>query len=125
MTDAELVTQKLEPPDMESWNKQMIATEVFNQLIYDTDANRTNLLITKDWQIWMIDFTRAFRTNKNLQEPKNLVRCDRKLLAKLRTVDKDVLKEKLSHWSTAFDIDRLAALARQLVDLFPQEPGAT
>ncbi len=97
MTDAERVKQKLEPPDLESWNKQMLATEVFHQLIYDTDANRTNLLITKDWQIWMIDFTRAFRTNKNLQEPKNLVRCDRKLLAKLRTVDKDVEQIVLAH----------------------------
>jgi len=124
MTDAERVKQKLEPPDLESWNKQMLATEVFHQLIYDTDANRTNLLITKDWQIWMIDFTRAFRTNKNLQEPKNLVRCDRKLLAKLRTVDKDVLKEKLSHWLTGFEIDGLAARARKMVELFDKETAA-
>jgi len=30
-----------------------------------------------DWKIYRIDFTRAFRQNKNLQDPKNLVRCDR------------------------------------------------
>jgi len=124
MTDADRVKQKLEPPDLESWNQQMLAAEVFHQLIYDTDANRTNLLITKDWQIWMIDSTRAFRTNKNLQEPKNLVRCDRKLLAKIRTLDKDVLKDKLSRWLTGFEIDGLAARARKIVELFDKQTAA-
>jgi hypothetical protein len=124
MTDADRVKQKLEPPDPESWNQQMLAAEVFHQLIYDTDANRTNLLITKDWQIWMIDSTRAFRTGKNLPETKNLVRCDRKLLARLRTLDKDVLKEKLSRWLTGFEIDGLAARARKMVELFDKETAS-
>ena len=124
MTDADRFKQKLEAPDPESWNKQMLAAEVFHQLIYDTDANRTNLLITKDWQIWMIDFTRAFRTGKNLQEPKRLVQCDRKLLAKLRTLDKDVLKGRLSRWLTGFEIDGLAARARKIVELFDKETAA-
>jgi hypothetical protein len=124
MTDADRLKQKLEPPDLESWNQQMLAAEVFHQLIYDTDANRTNLLITKDWQIWMIDSTRAFRTNKNLQEPKNLVRCDRKLLAQIRKLDKDVLKERLSHWLTGFEIDSLAARARKIAELFDKETAA-
>ena len=53
--------QKIEVPDKESWNKQMYAVRVLQQLVYDTDPNLTNLLITKDWQLWVIDFTRAFR----------------------------------------------------------------
>ena len=124
ITDADRVEQNKEPPDLESWNKQMLATEVFHQLIYDTDANRTNLLVTNDWQVWMIDFTRAFRTNKNLQEPKNLVRCDRKLLAKVRTLDKDILKEKLSRWLTGFEIDGLAGRARKMAEHFDKEIAA-
>jgi hypothetical protein len=124
MTDADRVKEKLEPPDLESWNKQMLAAEVFHQLIYDTDANRTNLLITKEWQVWMIDFTRAFRTNKNLQEPKSLVRCDRKLLAKVRSLDKDALKDKLSRWLTGFEIDGLAGRARKMAEHFDKEIAA-
>jgi hypothetical protein len=52
--------KKLESPDPEGWNKQMYAVRVFNQLIYNVDANLTNILITKDWNIWMIDHGRAF-----------------------------------------------------------------
>jgi hypothetical protein len=124
VTDADRFKQKKEPPDLESWNKQMLAAEVFHQLIYDTDANRTNFLITNDWQVWMIDFTRAFRTNKNLQEPKKLVRCDRKLLAKVRTLDKDVLREKLSRWLTGFEIDGLSGRARKMAEHFDKEIAA-
>jgi hypothetical protein len=69
-------------------------------LIYDTDPNLTNLLISKDWQLWIIDSTRAFRLFKDLRDPKNLVQCDRTLLAKLRTLDANVLRKKLSPWLT-------------------------
>jgi hypothetical protein len=37
----------MEPPDLDSWNKQMYAVRVWHQLIYDTDHNLTNLMITK------------------------------------------------------------------------------
>ena len=82
--------------ELDSYNKQMYAVRVWHQLIYDTDPNLTNLLITKDWQLWIIDFTRAFRLHKDLRDPKDLVQCDRRLLARLRALDKDVLKEKFS-----------------------------
>ena len=62
----------------------MYKIRVFDQLIYDTDANFTNVLIGPDWKIWRIDFTRAFRLYKDLRDPKDLVRCDRNLLEKLK-----------------------------------------
>src|SRR5213593_201088 len=73
MMEVDRMRQKLQPPDLDSWNKQMYVARVFNQLIANMDANLTNFLITKDWQLWMIDFTRAFRTVKALPNPKDLV----------------------------------------------------
>jgi predicted Ser/Thr protein kinase len=67
---------------------------VFAELVYDTDRNQGNILITEDWKMWMIDFTRAFRLDRELQEPKNLTRCERKLLEKLRQLNGDELLEK-------------------------------
>jgi hypothetical protein len=40
----------------------------------------------------MIDHTRAFRLYLTLKEKKDLVKCDRALLAKLRTLDAEMLK---------------------------------
>jgi hypothetical protein len=124
MMEIDRKNRKIEPPDLDSWNKQMYAVRVWHELIYDTDPNLTNLLISKDWQIWIIDCTRAFRINKDLRDPKDLVQCDRRLLAKLRTLDKDVLKEKLSRWLTKSEIDALAARAGKIVDVFEKETAA-
>lgn len=77
MDDAERHKRKIEPPDPDAWNKQMYRVRVFDQLIYDTDANLGNLLIGEDWHVWRVDFTRAFRTYKTLQRPGDLQHCDR------------------------------------------------
>ncbi len=121
MMESERYRRKIEPPDVESWNKQMYAVRVFHQLIYETDPNLTNILITKDWQIWMIDFTRAFRMMKDLQNPKELVKCDRKLLANLRGLTKDVLQQKLGRWLTKSEIEAILPRRDLIVKFFDNE----
>jgi hypothetical protein len=90
----------------------------------DTDPNLTNLLITKDWQLWIIDFTRAFRLYKELRDPKDLVQCDRRLLTKLRTLDKNMLRERLSRWLTKSEIDGIVARAGKVASFFDKEVAA-
>jgi len=86
--------QHLTAPDPDAWNKQMYKVRVFDQLIYDTDPNLTNVLVTEDWKIWRIDFTRAFRLFHNLQNPKDLAQCDRQLLEKLRQLSYEEVLDK-------------------------------
>jgi hypothetical protein len=124
MMELDRKQKNLAVPDLDSWNKQMYAVRVWHELIYDTDPNLTNLLITRDWQLWIIDFTRSFRLMKRLRDPKDLVQCDRKLLAKLRTLDPDILKEKLSRWLTKSEIDGLVARAGIIVSFFDKEAAA-
>jgi hypothetical protein len=95
MMELERHKRKLEAPNLDDWNRQMYVLRVFDQLIRDTDPNLTNFIITPEWQVWRIDFTRAFRTHKDLANPKDLVQCDRKLLANLRKLDKSLLLQRL------------------------------
>jgi hypothetical protein len=80
--------QKIEPPDREAWARQMFRLRVFSQLVDDTDRNLGNVLITPDWEIRMIDFTRAFRLWARIKE-EDLARCDRRLLERLQTLTLD------------------------------------
>src|SRR5712692_894326 len=83
MDERERIAQKIAVPDPDAWNNQMYKVRVLDQLVYDSDANLTNVLITDDWKIWRIDFTRAFRQYKELKDPNaNLVHCDRQLFEK-------------------------------------------
>jgi hypothetical protein len=110
--------QGLEPPDKDNWNKQMYAVRVFDQLIYNTDRNLGNLVIDKQWRMWMIDHTRAFRTLKTLKSDKDLVMCDRNLLASLRKLDEDTLNEQLHPYLSKTEVRAMLERRDTIVKFF-------
>jgi len=118
MDEAERHKQKLSAPDADAWNNQMYKIRVFDQLVSDSDPNLTNVLIGENWQIWRIDFTRAFRQNKNVKEPKDLVRCDRQLLEKLKALDANALTEKTAHYLTKDEVKAVMARRDKIVAQF-------
>jgi hypothetical protein len=118
MTEKERFQKKEEPPDRDLWNRQMHIVRLFDQLIYNTDRNLGNLVITKDWHIWMIDHTRAFRLHENIKEPANLQRCDRLLLERLRKLDRNTLMSELSRCLTKAEIGAILARRDQIVQHF-------
>jgi len=73
-------------PDPERTSKQIATRLIFDELIQNRDRNQGNLLWTKDWTLWLIDHTRAFRLGKELMKPDQLSRCDRALLAAMRAL---------------------------------------
>jgi hypothetical protein len=121
MTELDRKKKKMEPPDLSTWNPQMYVCRVFDQLIYNTDRNLGNLVITKDWKIWMIDHTRAFRIMTSLGEAKNLVQCDRTLLTKMRELTKDDLMKRLGLYLRSPEIEGLLARRDKIVKFFDEQ----
>ena len=91
LDESERLAQGAFPPDVSAWATQLYRTVVFSELIYDTDRNNGNLLYTKDWHVWMIDFTRAFRVWDTLPHPEALVAYDAGLADKLASLDEQGL----------------------------------
>lgn len=116
--DVERKKQGIEPPNPDDWNKQMYVVRVFDQLIYNTDRNLGNLVIDKQWRMWMIDHTRAFRLQTKLLNEKNLVMCDRKLLASMRKLDQETLDEQLQPFVTKGEIKALLTRRDLIVKFF-------
>jgi hypothetical protein len=113
--------KKIQPPNSMRWNQQKSMYQVYDQLIYNTDPNQGNILYTKDWQIWVIDHTRAFRKFKTLENPKILSHCDRKLLEKLRGLSKDVLDQKLKPYLSDMQIEGILARRDLIVKFFDEQ----
>jgi hypothetical protein len=87
MPEAERVKKKVSPPDSEAWNRQMFKVRLFDNLIYNTDRHLNNILVTKDFQIRLIDHSRSFRPFDELREPKDLTRFSRSLLEGIQKLD--------------------------------------
>ncbi len=118
MDEEERHKQKLTAPDPDAWNNQMYKVRVLDQLVYDNDPNLTNVLIGEDWKIWRVDFSRAFRLYKDLRNPGDLVRCDRRLFEKLKALDANQLAEKTKHYLTKDEVKAVMARRDKIVALF-------
>lgn len=100
---------------LEEWNKQMYKVRLMRELFCDTDTNLTNLLVTKDWRIWRIDFSRAFRLSHDLQDPKDLVQCDRQAFTKLRELRYDQMLDATKPYLAKDDVKALIARRDKIV----------
>jgi len=124
MDEEERLKRKIKPPDPIRWNEQMYLVRVFDQLIDNIDRNMGNLLITKDWRIWMIDHSRAFRPTKTLRNVSDLRKCDRDLFGRLRALTLEQLNTHLGDYLTKTEINCLLARRDLLVRHFEQQGEA-
>jgi len=118
MDEGDRLKQQLSPPDAEGWAKQQYTMRVFTQLVDDTDRNVGNILIDKDWKIYLIDFTRAFRRPHELRAPQLLQRCDKNLLTHLRDLKVEDVKARISKWVPPREIESMMARRDALVALY-------
>ncbi len=107
MDESERLKKKVQPPNPTDWNHQMYRMRVFTALTRDTDRNLTNVLITPDWKVMMIDFSRAFRLQAELMYGSDLARMDRRLMAKLEALDRDQVKKAVGHWLLGGELDAM------------------
>jgi len=84
----------------------------------------TNVLITKDWRIWMIDFSRAFRLTKTINDPKELTRADRTLLTSMRELTPNGVQQALGRWLAKGEIEGLMVRRDLIVQFFDKEVAA-
>lgn len=109
LDEQERLKRKQEPTDIGVWNQQMQMVRTFDELIANVDRNLGNLLITRDWRLWPIDHTRAFRTNHELKKPANVTHADRAVIERMKGLDKETLRLATSKYLTTFQIDAILA----------------
>ena len=93
--EGRLKQKPVQGPDPNRTAKQNANRLVFDELIQNRDRNQGNLVWTKDWKLWLIDHTRAFRLGKDLMKPEQLGRIDGALLAKLRTLTIEAMTKSM------------------------------
>jgi hypothetical protein len=107
---------KVQPPDVTRWSREIFVIRVFDELIYNTDRNPGNLLIDGAWRIWMIDHTRAFKVFKRIGREEQLgTRCARQLLVALRGLDGATLHEEMEDLLSRGQVEGLLARRDRIV----------
>jgi hypothetical protein len=116
ITERKELEEHLTPPNDQEWKKQVQMMNVFDALIYNVDRNRGNIIITPDWRLWMIDHSRAFRRNTDLQSQSPVNQCERQLYAKLKALDEKEARKRLKDYLTTFELDALFTRRKLLLE---------
>jgi hypothetical protein len=122
LDEADRLKKKLEPPDRDRWARQYHVIKIFDQLIYNVDRNATNILYDKDWRVFMIDHSRAFRRLTKLPDARSMERCDAEFLARLTTLRLADLRRELKPWLQEFQITAILARRDLIVKHFQACP---
>jgi hypothetical protein len=101
------VKNKRNSPNQPRFRGQIQTMRIFDELIQNKDRNQGNIVWTKDWDMWMIDHTRAFRLRPELLNPGKLERCERGLYEKLRGLTRETLTQVMGD---SLKKDEIAAL---------------
>lgn len=110
--------KKLQVPNPDEWNDQMYQVRVFNQLVYNMDPNLGNVLITHDWKIRLVDFTRAFRWQTDLKDSRELVRIDRRIYNGLRELTDEKLAAAMGPMLTKPERQGVLARRGKILEFF-------
>jgi hypothetical protein len=115
MDEGDRLKKKMEAPDRRQWSTQTVMMRLFDELISNTDRNMGNIVYAKDWRLWLIDHTRAFRKNTALKRPAHVTRCDRAVLERLKTLDRDTLRREVGKFIDDGQIKAVLARRDQIV----------
>jgi hypothetical protein len=118
MDEEERLKRKIEAPELEAWNKQMDNIKVFDALVDESDTNPKDLLIGNDWKIYRVDYSRGFLLDKDLQNPKNLLRCEGNLFQKLKDLNGHQLEQKTKGYLTKSEVQAVMARRDKIVAYF-------
>jgi hypothetical protein len=70
---------------------------VFDALIANIDRTAENILIDDDWNVILIDHSRAFAVD-TMPNEKQITRIDRELFTAIKALDEETLRERLRPW---------------------------
>ena len=84
------------PPDQAAFDKQVIRMKMFDNFIGNTDRNQGNLLLDPQFNLILIDHTRAFTADNKL--PIKMTRYDRELWERMLAITEDQLKTAIGKW---------------------------
>jgi hypothetical protein len=85
------------PPRPYDWARQVRRQRVFDALIANIDRNAGNMLVDEDWNMILIDHSRAFVKNETPFLDR-ITAVDRQLYEALKALDAETLNDRLRPW---------------------------
>lgn len=117
ITEKKRIEEGKKAPDVVRFRRQVFDMDVFDALINNLDRNQGNILWDQDWNLWMIDHTRAFNRDGKVRTPDDLQMVSQGLLDKLRALDPKELKATMKPYVPTFELSALVKRQKDLLKI--------
>jgi len=98
MMEKDRIRRSTVPPNAWRWAMEVQAVRLFDALIFNEDRNLGNLLIDTNWDLWMIDHTRAFRTHEDVPELEGLQAVERCVWEALSAIPDELIAARMQEF---------------------------
>jgi len=122
MAEAERQKKNVQAPDEELFKQRLLKMHLYDQLIANVDRHMNNILITRDFDLRLIDHSRSFRQSRELKDPTRLTRFSQSLLEGVARLEYQELRKRTGRWLVDNQIrallarrDAILALAKQRI----------
>jgi hypothetical protein len=115
MDERERREKDIKPPNPLAWNQDIYRMRIFTALVHDTDRNLGNMLISPDWRMLMVDFTRAFRLHAEINSAE-IHQCDRRLFERLEALAPAAVRDAVGDYLTPSEVSAVMKRRDMLVD---------
>jgi len=119
--EVERVTKDLKAPDPENFARQVAVARVFDELIINIDRNLANTLITKSWNVVLIDHSRSFTAYHGIRNEEKLTRCSTALIARMKALKETQVTAAEGSLLTKAEISALMARRDLIVAFFQRQ----
>lgn len=116
-SEADRRQNDIQPPDPERWEREQLRMRLFDNLLFNWDRHANNILVTKDFELRLIDHSRAFLAYDELRRPEELTRFSRSLLTGLERLNRDNLRREVGRYLETSKIDALLARRDLILEL--------
>ena len=113
--ESKRIAEHRQPDDPSGWIRQRYDMMLFDNLIYNFDRNHGNQLLDESGKLWFIDHTRSFKRQPVLPAKEKIRSVDSELWQRLRDLDPEVVRERLSPYLNALEMKALLKRHKLLV----------
>jgi hypothetical protein len=85
------------PPRVRQWARQVCRQRIFDALIANIDRNAGNILIDDQWNLILIDHSRAFAQDR-MPKFEEIIQTDRGMYDALKALDEETVMERMKPW---------------------------
>jgi hypothetical protein len=102
-------------PDLVRFRRQVYDMDVFDALINNLDRNQGNILWDENWNLWMIDHTRAFGRDAKVRAPEDLQMVSQRLYDALNDLDPKEMTKSMKAYMSSFELTALKKRHKDLI----------